>query len=121
MHELYIADAILKSAREALPPEVDALDIKELRVEVGRLDAVAPESLIFMFDALKSSGEYGLPNARLEITPVEVLCRCRTCDAEFPVAAAFFRCPECDSALVDIIQGRGIMLREIITGNGAVQ
>ena len=117
MHELYIADAILKSACAALPASIDSAAVRRLNVDVGVLDAVVPESLIFMFDAIK--GEYGLPNVQLVVTPVEVVCLCRECNNEFSIDVPLFRCPQCGGTMVDVMQGRGVILREITTEDGA--
>ena len=81
MHELYIAESILTSTRESLPAEVPAESVRQIWVQVGRLDAVVPETLIFMFDAIKSS--HGMPGAELSLESIEVLCRCGECGNEF--------------------------------------
>jgi hydrogenase nickel incorporation protein HypA/HybF len=117
MHELFIADSILKSAYSALPQNIDIATVRRLNVDVGVLDAVVPDSLIFMFDAIK--GEYGLPNVQLVVTPVEVVCLCRECHNEFTIDIPLFRCPQCGGTRVDVMQGRGVFLKEITTEDGA--
>jgi hydrogenase nickel incorporation protein HypA/HybF len=112
MHELYIAESILKSTRESLPPEVLPAYVQEVRVQVGQLDAVIPETLSFIFDAIKAS--HGMSQAKLLIEQIEVRCRCRKCDHEFCLDLPLFICPICRSGQVEVLRGRGITLSRII-------
>lgn len=111
MHELYIAECILNSTRESLPAGVLPAAVEEVRVQVGQLDAVVPDTLQFLFDAIKS--ESGMPNARLTLTTIPVRCRCRGCADEFELTEPLFLCPACGGADVNVLQGRGIMLTGI--------
>src|SRR5512135_134077 len=93
MHELYIAECILQSARRALPHGVEPDAVEQIRVRVGQLDAVVPESLLFLFDAIKAS--HSMSEARLEIVEEKVRASCRRCSAEFSLDEPVFICPEC--------------------------
>ncbi len=108
MHELYIAECILQSARRALPKGTEPDAVEQVRVRVGKLDAVVPESLLFLFDAIKAS--HKMPQAQLEITEEEVRASCRRCSAESTLPEPVFICPECGSGDVAILAGRGIFL-----------
>ena len=111
MHELYIADCILKSVNEALPAEVSPALVQQVQVEVGQLDAVVPDNLTFLFDAIKDS--YGMPQAELLIEQIDVLCRCCDCANEFGIDIPLFICPLCGSSQVEVLRGRGITLKHI--------
>ncbi|MCL4306474.1 hydrogenase maturation nickel metallochaperone HypA [bacterium] len=111
MHELYIAECIIKQARLALPRGSVEEDVSQLCVKVGQLDAVSAESLIFLFDAIKSS--CGLAAARLLIEEESVRCRCRECRSDFSVQDPIFACPYCGATRVAVTQGRGITLMSI--------
>ncbi|NQS98070.1 MAG: hydrogenase maturation nickel metallochaperone HypA [candidate division Zixibacteria bacterium] len=111
MHELYIAESILASTRESLPAEFLPESVRQIWVQVGRLDAVVPETLIFMFDAIKSS--HGMPGAELSLESIEVLCRCGECGNEFEIDLPMFICPECGGGQVEVLRGRGIKLTRI--------
>jgi len=113
MHELYIAESILASIREALPAEVLPESVWRVQVQVGKLDAVIPESLTFMFDAIK--GSHGMPRAELLLEPIEVCCRCNECNHEFGIDLPLFICPVCSGSQVEVLRGRGITLTRIIT------
>ncbi|MDD5089043.1 MAG: hydrogenase maturation nickel metallochaperone HypA [bacterium] len=111
MHELYIAQCILKSVAESLPENVPAESVNEVRVQVGQLDAVVPDTLVFLFDAIKS--ERGMKNARLVLDEISVLCRCRDCGCEFSIEIPLFLCPDCGHGRIEILRGRGITLTAI--------
>ena len=111
MHELYIAQSILSSVKKSLPENVAAEAVTQVRVEVGQLDAVVSESLLFLFDAIKS--ESGMPAAELLVETIPVRCRCRACANEFTLELPVFLCPACGSGDTEILQGRGIRLTGI--------
>ncbi len=108
MHELYIAECIVKSVSKSLPQNLPTTSVTEVRVQVGQLDAVIPDTLIFVFDAIKRNS--GLSNAKLNIDQIEVVCRCRGCSYEFGVELPLFLCPRCGGGDVEILRGRGIRL-----------
>jgi hydrogenase nickel incorporation protein HypA/HybF len=111
MHELYIAESILKSVRDSLPPVVLPTSVLKVDVEAGQLDAVIPETLIFLFDAIKAS--HDMPRAELSVETIPVKCRCRDCSSEFSLDLPIFLCPTCNGGNVEVMQGRGIRLTNI--------
>ncbi len=112
MHELYIAECIVKSVNSSLPRNVAPTLVTQVRVQVGQLDAVVPETLKFSFDAIKQS--CGMPRAELLIKEIAVRCRCRDCAHEFGIDLPVFICPACNRGDVEVLQGRGITLTRII-------
>jgi hydrogenase nickel incorporation protein HypA/HybF len=111
MHELYIAECILKAVARSLPDGLSPQRVKTVDVQVGQLDAVVADTLIFMFDAIK--GTSGMPNAQLSVKEVEVQCRCLDCSGEFGIELPAFICPRCGSGKVEVLRGRGIALTGI--------
>lgn len=112
MHELYIAESILNCVKDLLPANVRPSSVKRIDVRVGRLDAVVPESLNFMFDAIKAA--HGMSQAGLRIRCISVRCRCGDCRREFSIELPIFICPDCGGKRVDVLRGRGITVRKII-------
>ena len=112
MHELYITECIFESVKTALPAGVLPASVQQVQVQVGQLDAVIPETLTFLFDAIKES--QGMPQAKLDIEQINVLCRCQDCNFEFGIDLPLFLCPACGGGQVDVLQGRGITLIKII-------
>ena len=111
MHELYIAESIIRTLRESLPADVTPDRVREAHVECGQLDAVIPETLQFLFDAIKA--QHRLDDARLVIREIPVRCRCEACRAEFGLDLPVFICPECGGQNVQTLAGRGIRLVKI--------
>lgn len=111
MHELYITECILRTAKKSLPAGVEPKDVERVYVKAGWLDAVVPESLRFLFDAIKAS--HGMPDATLFIHEEEVECRCEACEACFALTEPVFICPHCGSGNVRVLRGKGIILERI--------
>ena len=108
MHELYIAECILKAVAQSLPDGISPERVKKVDVQVGQLDAVVTDTLLFVFNAIK--GTSGMPSAQLSIREVEVRCRCLDCSSEFGIDLPVFICPRCGGGKVDVMRGRGITL-----------
>jgi hydrogenase nickel incorporation protein HypA/HybF len=112
VHELYIAESILKSSRSSLPPDVQPEAVREIHVDCGKLDAVIPDTLAFLFDAIKEN--YCFTNAELRIHEIPVECFCRECKQTFALSSPLFRCPNCKSSDINVVQGRGIKLTRLV-------
>ena len=113
MHELYIAESILNSVNRALPIDILPESVRQVWIQVGKLDAVIPENLAFIFDAVKDS--HRMSEAELIQESIEVHCRCDKCNHEFGLDLPLFICPACGGGRVDVIRGRGIKLTRICT------
>lgn len=111
MHELYISEAIISSVIKALPPGIPLQTVKEVQIQVGSLEAVVPETLLFSFNAIKAS--HGMSQAELHIENIAVRCRCQDCGREFGLDLPVFICPKCGGGCVEVISGRGITLMKI--------
>ena len=111
MHELYIAHCIADSVHKALPADCAPAAVQRITVRVGKLDAVVPESLCFLFDAIKSDS--GLTAAQLRIEEESVQLVCNQCGLDFTIEAPVFLCPRCQSGDVTTLAGRGITLTDI--------
>ncbi len=111
MHELYIADSILKSVEQALPEGIPSSAVRRVEVKLGRLDAVNSNNLCFLFDTIK--GNYAMPWAELWIENVDVWGLCGDCQSEFQIDTPVFICPVCKSGNVEVTRGRGITLNLI--------
>lgn len=111
MHELYIAQSIIGTVKKSLPEDLHSSLVRKVHVACGQLDAVVPETLEFLFDAIKN--DYEMPESQLVIQVIPVLCRCTDCKNEFSLELPVFVCPACGSGHVAVLQGRGIRLTKI--------
>lgn len=72
--------------------------LKRLKLRIGELTAVEPDSLRFCFEAcVKGTAHEG---ALLDIEGVPLLGRCVDCSTEFRMEYYLQACPECDGASV---------------------
>ena len=103
MHELAIAESVVETVTQRLP---DA-KVTCVRLEVGALSGVVPDSIRFCFD-LATEGT-GLAGARLEITEPPARCRCRACGAQFQPESPVVLCP-CGSPDVAVLSGEQLTI-----------
>ena len=102
MHEMSITRCVLDAvAREMKNHGLTRLE--KVRVRVGELTAVEPESLRFCFDASVN----GTPKegASLEIEEVPLTGRCTACATEFRIEGFKSSCPECGGTSIERLTG----------------
>ncbi len=111
MHEAAIAQNVIDAVCERL--EVDRIPgrVQAICLQVGRLTAVVPDNLRFMFQVL--SAETPLAGVRLEIEQVPVRLRCRACGLSFEPGDVRFVCPGCSRAEVEITKGRELLIEAL--------
>lgn len=103
MHELAITQSIV----DAITDRVGDDRVTLVRLEIGTLSGVVPDSVSFCFD-LVSEGT-GLAGAELDIARPKGRSRCRQCGGEFehedPIAAC-----GCGSVNLDVLSGRELRI-----------
>ena len=110
MHELSIAQNILDIVQEHLTPE-DRHQVRTVKLKIGELAGVVPESLEFCFAAITTNTAFA--GAKLEIERIPLRARCSACRTEFAVREFAFACPACGATKVDIIAGRELQVTSI--------
>ncbi len=112
MHELsYILD-IINSVQEVKEKE-NLLEIKKIVVDVGQMSGVVPFYLHKYYDeAIKGTF---LEHTELITNEVEVKILCESCGKEYtPDKENRYRCPACGERKGKLIQGKGIIIKEIV-------
>ncbi|MBF0273156.1 MAG: hydrogenase maturation nickel metallochaperone HypA [Magnetococcales bacterium] len=111
MHELNIAMALVEQIREFMLEE-KAQELISVTVSVGALSGVEADALAFCFPlAIEGTPIQG---ASLQIEPVPVRLRCRTCDTESqPEESHWIQCVACGSGHVEIIAGHDLILHSL--------
>jgi hydrogenase nickel incorporation protein HypA/HybF len=110
MHELSIGQSLLDLIAEHVPPHRRPY-VRVVRLRVGELSGVVPESLEFCFEALVAGTP--LAGARLEIERVPIRLRCDACRLDFPVAAVRLSCPSCGGTAARTLAGTELDLEEV--------
>jgi hydrogenase nickel incorporation protein HypA/HybF len=106
MHELAISQGIVDAVLERTGERT----VTSVRVRVGRLSGVVPDSLRFCFE-LVTAGTC-LEGARLEIDEPGGMAHCRACGADFGLHDLILLC-ECGSADVEVRAGRELSVGSV--------
>ncbi len=110
MHELGIARNILDIVQHSVP--VDRYpEVKWIRIRIGQLSGIVPDSLEFCFSAIIS--ETDMRQAILKMETVPTVSQCRDCNHRFTVEEFAFTCPSCNSANLELLSGREMEVVDI--------
>ncbi len=109
MHEMSIARDIIQIVQQNLPPDSEG-DVRAVKLKIGDLSGVIPQSLEFCFNILVQNTS--LRRARLIMEQVPVRAFCRDCTRTFVQPDFMFRCPHCHESHVDVLSGRELQVVE---------
>ena len=110
MHEMSIAESLIDILKEEMDRH-GATTLRSVRLNIGRLSAVVPESLSFCFGVLIEGTE--LEGAELVMNMVPLRGYCASCTLEFEIEDYTFLCPSCGNTKIDTIEGRDLSIVEI--------
>ncbi|MBN2320536.1 MAG: hydrogenase maturation nickel metallochaperone HypA [Acidobacteria bacterium] len=110
MHELGVARNILEIVQQSVPEDRFA-SVKWIRIRIGRLSGVVPDSLEFCFSALLSETKMQQAGLIMENEPIVSLCK--DCGHQFTVEDFAFTCPSCNSANLELLSGRELEIVDI--------
>jgi hydrogenase nickel incorporation protein HypA/HybF len=110
MHELSIAQEIISIVHQYVPsPQPHS--VKNVKMRIGKMINILPDSLQFCFEALVTGGP--LEGAKLEIDVVPLSLCCSECAAVSTMDGYTFMCPKCGSARMQTISGNELNVVEI--------
>jgi hydrogenase nickel incorporation protein HypA/HybF len=110
MHELSIARSIVEIVEQYVSPN-DCRAVREVKVKVGGMAGVVPDSLEFCFSAI--TADTFLQNAKLRIEQIPFTIKCETCGDVAASAMGFVVCPRCGSADTTVVGGTELQVTEI--------
>ncbi len=117
MHELSMADAILKTAVDVAEKN-DAQEITEVTIEIGKLTLLNPEQLKFMIEVLSENTL--LEGAQIIIEEIPIEIKCRSCEFLGPAPSddldyfvPIVNCPQCEGQDLEITKGRECNVKTI--------
>ena len=105
MHELSLANAVVDACLE----RAGGARILRVRLEVGQLAAVLPDSLRFCFEVCTRGT--AAEGAGLEIEEIPGRAECDTCGCAIAMASPFGRC-DCGGTL-RIVAGDGLRVKDM--------
>ena len=110
MHELSIAQNIVEIVGDSLSANGGG-KLKSVKVRIGELAGVVPDSLEFCFTAITKGTT--MEEAKLEIERTGIVGRCTDCGTDSAVEGLVFRCPLCGSVEMKLISGNELQVVEI--------
>ncbi len=110
MHELSIAQSLLEIVLEESRKH-GMTKVRVIRLQVGELAAVVPDSLLFCFEMI--SENTAACGAIIEIETVPVVARCSQCQLLFQVENHVFVCPECQVPVMELVSGRDLSVMSV--------
>ena len=117
MHELSMADAIVKTVLDAAEKN-QAEEILEVTIEIGKLTMLNPEQLRFLLEVLTE--DTLLEGAKITIEEIPVEIKCNSCNYtgktdldESDHYLMIVKCPQCDERDLEIITGRECNVKNI--------
>ena len=119
MHELSIVTSIVETVTETLSAYPGAR-VLEVRLRVGVLASVIPESLEFCY-GIASEGT-PLEGSRLVVNMLPVVMHCASCGQDVELEGVqSFRCTRCGEPCSDMRQGRELEIDSIEIDDGEVK
>jgi hydrogenase nickel incorporation protein HypA/HybF len=123
MHELSLVSSIVETVTEtlaALPDSSKGARVLEVRLRVGALASVIPESLEFCWGIVSEGTP--LEGSRLVVNLLPVVVHCASCDKDSELdGVQSFRCPRCGEPSSDLRQGRELEIDSIEIDDGEVK
>lgn len=110
MHEMALAEGMLEIV-ESTARANGATKVKRVWLEIGALSHVAPDALLFCFDAV-TRGSLA-EGATLEIIATPGEGWCLDCSKTVAVGERFGPCPECGGYHVQVTSGEDMRVKEL--------
>jgi hydrogenase nickel incorporation protein HypA/HybF len=108
VHELSLCQAIAGVVR----PYAEGRRVDVVRVQVGALRQVVPDSLSFCWTIVRE--HENMPEAELELELVTAEVVCRSCGQQSEIASRWsVCCPQCDSADVEVVRGNEFLVTSL--------
>ncbi|BBX19766.1 hydrogenase expression protein HupH [Mycolicibacterium duvalii] len=108
MHELALCEAIAGVVR----PHTAGRHVEVVRVRIGALRQVVPESLTFCWSLVRD--HESMPDAELELEWVPAEVRCRDCSRRSEIVSRWsVLCPVCASADVEVLHGNEFLVTSL--------
>jgi hydrogenase nickel incorporation protein HypA/HybF len=100
VHELSLCQAIVG----VVTPYADGRHVDIIRVRIGALRQVVPESLSFCWGLLRDYAD--MPDAELELELVDAKVLCRACGKDSTITSRWsLLCPRCECADIEVLCG----------------
>lgn len=103
MHEISLAQGIIKTAEETLLKE-GAHEIVTITIHMGPMSGVVRESLEFCFPLITRDTPFQKTKLIIEMMPLKI--ECKTCQKISEIQKIHLKCPHCEGQDVHLISGK---------------
>ncbi|MCP4399726.1 MAG: hydrogenase maturation nickel metallochaperone HypA [bacterium] len=110
MHELGIITNIFHIL-EDVAAENHLTSIRKVKLTLGKLQQIVPETLSFAFEAVAKDTK--AEGAVLEVEYVPIRMKCQSCEQEFIVDNHLYICPECEHTNLQMLAGMEVILESV--------
>ncbi|MBN2412434.1 hydrogenase maturation nickel metallochaperone HypA [candidate division KSB1 bacterium] len=110
MHEVGIANEIIRIINDIMG-EHPGQKVDKVKVVIGEMIAVVPDSLTFAYTALTENTL--LQNSKLDIEIVPLTARCNVCSRKFNIKEFEMTCPYCFSQDIAVNNGNELYIKEL--------
>ena len=110
MHEMSIVQSLIEILREEMLKN-DVKTLKSVRLNIGQLSAIVPDSLSFCFEIITAGTD--LEGAMLIMDIIPLKGYCPGCKDEFEIRDYTFICPSCDNKEIETIAGQDLSIVEM--------
>lgn len=108
MHELSLCHAIVGVVK----PYAAGRHVEVVRVQIGALRQVVPESLSFCWSLVRD--HESMPDAELELEFVAAEVNCHSCGQYSEITSRWsVCCPQCESADVEVVRGNEFLVTSL--------
>ncbi|WP_305513904.1 hydrogenase maturation nickel metallochaperone HypA [Methanobrevibacter sp. V14] len=118
MHELSMAQGIINAVLDTAQVN-NATEVTKVTIEVGRLAMINPEQLEFILGVLIDNTI--MADAEIDFIEIPAAVTCYDCGFNGEAVlddsdhyAPIVKCPECDSLSVDVLNGKDIIVKNIV-------
>jgi hydrogenase nickel incorporation protein HypA/HybF len=93
-------------------PYADGQHVDVVRVRIGALRQVVPDSLSFCWTLLRDHED--MPDAELEMELIIAEVSCRSCGNQSTIESRWsLLCPQCESADVEVLRGNEFLVTSL--------
>lgn len=110
MHEMSVAQNIVEIVEQHLPDEPN-VKVASVRIRIGELSGIVPDSLEFCFSAITTNT--ALDGARLSMEFVPIQIHCKSCHETTTLTTLIFMCTTCGNSDLEITGGNELQVVEI--------
>jgi len=110
MHEYSIVQALLTQCEEIVK-ENDAQSVQKVVVKIGKMSGVEPHLLEIAFNTFKEKTICDGADFVMNVQPLTI--ECNQCKTITELDEIYYKCPECESLDVRVIDGEEMFLMSL--------